>query len=112
MKKLVITLSVVTVTTWSIVLFFYLDLGQKNYVYADQHAAVQHKHDYKQTDFIFRSKKIPDFSERDEDTNNTDADSQQSQEAQQPLANITLNLNDDNTVSIDELMSKLDIDTE
>ncbi|QGH35328.1 hypothetical protein GI584_15280 [Gracilibacillus salitolerans] len=115
MKWLVIALSVVTVTIWGITLFFYLDLGQTTYVYADQHAEVQHKHDYKQTNFIFRSKSTPDvneFSGQEEVVSKEEVHPKQSQGDQNSLANITLNLNDDNTVSIDELMSALDIEFE
>ncbi|WP_208585864.1 hypothetical protein [Gracilibacillus suaedae] len=115
MKWLVMALSTVTVTTWGIVLFFYLDLGQTTYIYADQHESVQHKHDHKQTNFIFRSKKMPDNTDigaQNGESSRADTESEQSQQVQKSLANMTLELNDDNTVSIDELMSKLGIEVE
>ncbi|MFD2654627.1 hypothetical protein [Gracilibacillus thailandensis] len=115
MKWLVMALSTVTVTIWGIVLFFYLDIGQTAYVYADQHEVVQHKHDYKQTNFIFRTKKMPDNTDtgaEGQESSNSETESEQSQQAPKSLANLTLELNDDNTVSIDEIMSKLDIEVE
>ncbi|MGP4041573.1 hypothetical protein ACTWP4_16960 [Gracilibacillus sp. D59] len=115
MKWLIIALSVVTVTVWGIVLFFYLDLGQKTYIYADQHAIVHHKTDHKQANFIFRSKRTPEpngFLTQNKDSSKDNSEPEEPEQTEESLANLTHNLSDNNTVSIDELMAALDIEYE
>lgn len=111
MKWLVIALSVVTVTIWGIVLFFYMNLEQTNYVNAEQHKVVKYKQDYKQTNFTFRANLDTKVSTQ-ENSNKDNSKSEQSQGNKLSLASIIPATGEDNIVSIDEVMSVLDIEFE
>ncbi|WP_058307089.1 hypothetical protein [Gracilibacillus massiliensis] len=104
MKWLVTALSLITVTTWVVVLFFYLDVDRNTYIYAEEHTQMTDSKQLKNANFVFRTKNAPRNDEVKQVVNQKEP-----QESNKTLQDIPLQLTDDNKVSIDELLSALNI---
>ncbi len=105
MKWLVTALSVITVTIWATVLFFYLDFGQEPNIYAEQHTVMTDSRVYKNANFVFHSHESPSPIEvevADNEVVPTD-------EEKITLNDISLDVSDDNKVSIDDILVALKI---
>ncbi|UOQ47137.1 hypothetical protein MUN88_13745 [Gracilibacillus caseinilyticus] len=111
MKWLLSALAVVTLSVWSMVLFFYLDHQDTNYVAAANHVAFKHQDQTKYTNFVFQFSESH-YSPFNKETSVTEVESNQSasDDISSSLSGLSLSLTADNKVSIDELLTALEID--
>ncbi|SHN05410.1 hypothetical protein [Gracilibacillus kekensis] len=104
MKWLVTALSLITVAIWVVVIFFYVDVDQKTNIYATEHTQMTDTKENKNANFIFRTKNASQEDEVKEVANQ-----EETEVSNKSLKNVSLPLTDDNKVSIDELLSALNI---
>ncbi|UOQ86299.1 hypothetical protein [Gracilibacillus salinarum] len=111
MKWLLSALAVVTLSVWSMVLFIYFDHKETNYVAASDHVAFEHQDQTKYTNFVFQLSKSqhPELN-KETSVKSVEANQSASNDISSPLSGLSLPQTADNKVSVDELLTALEIE--